>query len=169
MPTPRARALRGASMRTSLPPTRIEPASGCVIPDRTLISVDLPAPFSPSRQCTSPARIARWMSSFATTPGNAFVIPISSTAGASAPAVESIPCGRSDVTEPDRLLHQCRDRLLVGRQRHLDRTVDDPLAGLLDERPGGTIDVLRLQERDAVLEAERVEVCAVLAGVDVGD
>ena len=29
------------------------------------------------------------MSSFATTPGNAFVMPISSTAGASAPAVES--------------------------------------------------------------------------------
>src|SRR6476661_8217909 len=168
MPTPSASALRGESMRTSLPPTRIEPASGCVIPDRTLISVDLPAPFSPSRQCTSPARIARWMSSLATTPGNTLVMPISSTAGASAPAVESACSCLSDATGPDRLLHQCRDRLLVGRQRHLDRTVDDPLAGLLDELPGGTIDVLRLQERDAVVESERVDVRAVGALVDVG-
>ena len=100
MPTPRPSAARGESMRTSRPSTRMRPASGCVIPERTLISVDLPAPFSPSRQCTSPARIARLMSSFATTPGNALVMPISSTAGASAPAVEPASCCRSVVTSP---------------------------------------------------------------------
>ena len=42
--------------------------------------VDLPAPFSPHSACTSPRRTRRWMSSFATTPGNRLVIPTSSTA-----------------------------------------------------------------------------------------
>src|SRR6185312_12923105 len=168
MPTPSASALRGESMRTSRPRTRIWPASGWVMPDRTLISVDLPAPFSPSRQCTSPGRITRSMWSFARTPGNAFVMPISSTAGASAPAVESACSCLSDATGSDRLLHQCRDRLLVGRQRNLDRARDDLLAGLLDELPGRPVDVLRLQQRHAVVQTERVDVRAVGALVDVG-
>jgi hypothetical protein len=47
-----------------------------------LISVDLPAPFSPSRQCTSPRLTEREMRSLARTPGKAFETPISSTAGA---------------------------------------------------------------------------------------
>ena len=47
------------------------------------ISVDLPAPFSPSRQCTSPDQSFRSTASFASTPGNAFVIPVSSTIGVS--------------------------------------------------------------------------------------
>ena len=46
-----------------------------------LISVDLPAPFSPSSACTSPARTSRSMRSLATTPGNTLVIPRSSTSG----------------------------------------------------------------------------------------
>jgi len=41
----------------------------------------LPAPFSPSRQCTAPARNVRSMLSFARTPGKAFVMPASSTSG----------------------------------------------------------------------------------------
>ena len=97
MPTPSSSALRGESMRTSRPPTRIWPASGWVMPERTLISVDLPAPFSPSRQCTSPGRIARSMWSFARTPGNAFVMPISSTAGSVCPRRRAgfVPCRMS--------------------------------------------------------------------------
>src|SRR6185436_12307151 len=52
-----------------------------------LISVDLPAPFSPSNACTSPRRRSKSMWSFASTPGNCLVIPRSSrTGGSSMPA-----------------------------------------------------------------------------------
>src|SRR3954464_10219684 len=44
-------------------------------------SVDLPAPFSPSRACTSPSAAWNRTASFATTPGNRFVMSRSSTAG----------------------------------------------------------------------------------------
>src|SRR5690242_12271635 len=48
------------------------------------ISVDLPAPFSPSSACTSPLRRSKSTLSLATTPGNAFLIPrISRTVEAS--------------------------------------------------------------------------------------
>src|SRR5919197_5052657 len=47
-----------------------------------LISVDLPAPFSPSRACTSPRRRSKSIWSLASTPGNCFVIPRSSRTGA---------------------------------------------------------------------------------------
>ena len=55
MPMPRSRPARGESMRTSRPSTRMVPLSGWYSPDRMLMSVDLPAPFSPSRHRTSPA------------------------------------------------------------------------------------------------------------------
>src|SRR5215469_913142 len=45
-----------------------------------LESVDFPAPFSPSSACTSPWDASKSTSSFATTPGNRFVIPRSVTA-----------------------------------------------------------------------------------------
>src|SRR2546430_11503677 len=44
-------------------------------------SVVLPAPFSPSSACTSPAAASNVTSSFATTPGNRFEIPCIRTAG----------------------------------------------------------------------------------------
>src|SRR4051812_41211021 len=44
-------------------------------------SVLLPAPFSPSSACTSPAAASKSTWSFATTPGNRFVIPRIETAG----------------------------------------------------------------------------------------
>ena len=42
---------------------------------RIFISVDLPAPFSPSSTCTSPARSSRSTPSSATTPGNCLRMP----------------------------------------------------------------------------------------------
>ena len=84
---------RRVDARPRVPSTRIVPASGWYSPDRMLISVDLPAPFSPSRQRTSPGMARRLMWSFATTPGKALVMPTSSTAGDAAR-------GRSS---PDRL------------------------------------------------------------------
>ena len=56
------------------------------------ISVDLPAPFSPSSAWTSPWRRSKLTSSLASTPGNRFVIPRSSSRGASATA-RSYPDG----------------------------------------------------------------------------
>src|SRR6476646_2543713 len=46
------------------------------------MSVDLPAPFSPTMACTVPLSTVREMSLLATTPGNRFVMPSSRTAGA---------------------------------------------------------------------------------------
>src|SRR4029453_12518476 len=45
------------------------------------MSVDLPAPFSPRRACTSPGASSKSTPSFATTPGNRLVIPRSSRSG----------------------------------------------------------------------------------------
>src|SRR5689334_7263814 len=53
------------------------------MPYRIFIRVDLPAPFSPTIACTSPEATSTFTSSLASTPGNRFVIPRSSTAAAS--------------------------------------------------------------------------------------
>ena len=45
------------------------------LPATIFISVDLPAPFSPSRRCTSPAATARLPSRSAVTPPNRLVMP----------------------------------------------------------------------------------------------
>src|ERR1700685_262444 len=46
------------------------PLSGCCAPERILMSVDLPAPFSPSSAWISPGSTSRPASSSAWTPGN---------------------------------------------------------------------------------------------------
>src|SRR3990172_10243459 len=89
MPMPKSMAALGVSMTTVLPPTLIVPSSGWYIPERMFMRVDLPAPFSPRRQWTSPLCNDRVTSLLATTPGNVFVIPMTSTTGAEAPAVDS--------------------------------------------------------------------------------
>ena len=53
----------------STPSMRIRPLVGATTPPSTFISVDLPAPFSPTRPMTSPGSTARLTSSRATTPG----------------------------------------------------------------------------------------------------
>ena len=44
----------GVRLSTGVPLKMIVPPSGDVVPEATFIRVDLPAPFSPSRACTSP-------------------------------------------------------------------------------------------------------------------
>ena len=51
------------------------PSSGWWAPASTLIRVDLPAPFWPSRQCTSPGATSRSTPSSARTPGNSLTMP----------------------------------------------------------------------------------------------
>src|SRR4051794_34545449 len=81
------------------PSSTISPSSGRYSPYRQFISVDLPAPFSPSSACTSPARTSRSMRSFAVKSPKRFAMPRSSstvvpglrgvTAGTSLNAFES--------------------------------------------------------------------------------
>ena len=77
MPIPSCRASAGLRMRAGRPSTSIEPSSGSSIPLTMLISVDLPAPFSPRIARISPRRTSSEIPAFAVTPGKCFVIPVS--------------------------------------------------------------------------------------------
>src|ERR687895_2944608 len=93
--------------------------------------VDLPAPFSPRRAWTSPLRRSKLTSSFATTPGNLFVIPRSSRsvssaiapgdrgAGRGPPLDQSLPHFLGDLDLPGRDLVDLRLRLLDGVRRRV--------------------------------------------------
>ena len=56
MAMPARSASRTVARRTGVPSIRISPSSAGWTPERIFISVDLPAPFSPMRAWTSPAR-----------------------------------------------------------------------------------------------------------------
>src|SRR4051812_21135136 len=78
---PRACASCGWRRDTGWPSMRISPASGRWTPEIVLISVDLPAPFSPSSACTSPARTSKLTPFSARTPGKRLEMPRSSRKG----------------------------------------------------------------------------------------
>src|SRR3569833_1857436 len=59
----------------STPSSDTVPAAGWFTPNKTLSSVDLPAPFSPMRPCTSPQRTSSDTWSSASTPGKRTVMP----------------------------------------------------------------------------------------------
>src|SRR5260221_14109389 len=67
---PAARASCGELNFTSRPSQIIVPRSGGKTPLTNLMSVDLPAPFSPTRPNTSPGRISSWSGFKAVTPAN---------------------------------------------------------------------------------------------------
>ena len=69
MPMPSSRARDGLVTRTGAPRHRISPASGRAAPYTSFVSVDLPAPFSPSSAWISPARTVRSTASLASVPG----------------------------------------------------------------------------------------------------
>ena len=62
----------GPRSDTFLPCRLTSPVSGLYTPERILMSVDLPAPFSPTTARTSPANRDRLTSCSACTPGNVF-------------------------------------------------------------------------------------------------
>src|SRR5947209_17221866 len=102
IPMPSSIATDGDPISTGRPSIRISPASGLYRPYRTDISVDLPAPFSPSSAWTSPVTTSKSTRSLATTEPNFFVIPLSSRAGGRG-------CGTAGCVW---LLHQeCRRRI----------------------------------------------------------
>ena len=84
---PAAIASRGEPKVAGRPKTRISPSSWRYRPSSTFMSVDLPAPFSPSRAWTSPTRRSKSTSSLATTPGKRLTMPRSSTASGHASGV----------------------------------------------------------------------------------
>ena len=64
----------GSRISTRFPSMRISPCSGWYRPKSTLMRVDFPAPFSPSRAWISPRFNCRVMLSLATMPGNTLVM-----------------------------------------------------------------------------------------------
>ena len=73
MATPARSASRTPAKRTGAPSIRISPSSAGWTPERIFISVDLPAPFSPTSACTSPARRSKSTRSSAVTPAKCLV------------------------------------------------------------------------------------------------
>ena len=69
MPMPLRAASAVLAKRTGLPSSRISPAVSCSTPAITFISVDLPAPFSPTSTLTAPIRTSKSTSSSARVPG----------------------------------------------------------------------------------------------------
>src|SRR5215213_2748555 len=97
-------------------------------------SVLLPAPFSPSSACTSPARISRSTPALATTPGKRFVTPRSVTAGVAAVTLRgSLTRGRSALRGADDALDEPVHREDVA-QAHLLALGHAQLARLVVER-----------------------------------
>src|SRR5581483_11279567 len=134
------------------------------------ISVDLPAPFSPRRACTSPARTSKSTRSFATTPGKRLVIPRTSRTGASAAiARDSTGVGGGpppsrvlrlelddglDLDLPGRDLLADRDRLRDERLRHLRADGAEADAAVLQavEHVGAALELARLRLGRQVLD-----------------
>src|SRR5690348_2674677 len=103
--------------------------------------VDLPAPFSPSRACTSPSAASKSTPSLATTPGNRFVMLRSSTAaamkvagGARADDDRAPPDRYLALRAPDDALHEPVHRVEVLDRQPL-ALLHPQLAGLVVERP----------------------------------
>ncbi len=80
MPMPSLIASAGELIVAGTPSTSMVPSSGFWTPYRIFISVDLPAPFSPTMACTVPARTSMSMSWLAITPGKRFPMPRRRTA-----------------------------------------------------------------------------------------
>ncbi len=76
---PASIASRGLSIRRGAPSMWTSPPYVEISPERTLIRVDLPAPFSPINACTSPGRTSKSTPSSARTPGNSIDTPRAST------------------------------------------------------------------------------------------
>ena len=74
MPIPSALASLGSLICTTWPSFLMTPSSGWYRPNSTLIKVDFPAPFSPSRAWISPRFSWSVMLSLATIPGKRLVI-----------------------------------------------------------------------------------------------
>src|SRR5436309_1093309 len=103
------------------------------------MSVDLPAPFSPSTTCTSPARTSRSTRSSATTPGKRLLTPRTSR--------RTLPEARLPITDqpgprrPRRPTSRSAGVRPGGRARPLHVAPVEGFAGWIAERPRDTIEL----------------------------
>src|SRR5882762_9056233 len=104
---PASSASRGERKCTGLPSTRYSPSSGGNTPASVLISVLLPAPLSPSRQCTSPLPRRRVTPDSAIT-GPKYFEMLSSCSRYSDIALPSAPAERD--APADEVVEQHRDQ-----------------------------------------------------------
>src|ERR1700733_12740644 len=81
----------GEPERSASPPTRIAPSSGTVTPARHRMRVDLPAPFAPTRPCTSPRAMPMSTSRSATSPAKCLPKPRISIQASGIPFVQGSP------------------------------------------------------------------------------
>jgi hypothetical protein len=81
MRMPSASASAGRSMLTGCPSSRTSPLSGLSAPESTRISVDLPAPFSPTSASTRPGATANEMSRMAGLPSKLFLMRLTVSSG----------------------------------------------------------------------------------------
>jgi hypothetical protein len=68
MPMPRFTASPDEEKETASPSRRMRPSVGCSTPAMIFISVDLPAPFSPTSTLTAPLRTSKFARLTATVP-----------------------------------------------------------------------------------------------------
>src|SRR5215467_5212077 len=121
-------------------------------------SVVLPAPFSPSSACTSPAAASKVTPSLATTPGKCLLMPTMRTAGnGEAPAgpaplsFSSLPGARSptklrrgDLRDvPDDALHEPLHRVQIGQHLEPLALRDHELSALVVERTLELVELAR--------------------------
>src|SRR3989454_175913 len=161
---PRRRASETERKCTGSPWSRTSPASARRAPATILMSVDLPAPFSPKSTCTSPGRRSKSTWSSACTPGNHLLSPRRrSSGGASATSVDAPRCspllpgtcpllvhaeGRLEVRRRQRRL--VVERVDVGLVDHVDRWSGVLRVRLVLQDSHGLVD------RDPALDHRRV-------------
>src|SRR6266850_4287584 len=119
---PAFRASRGEVKRTGSPSTASVPSSGGWTPERVLMSVDLPAPLSPSRQLISPARTARETPSRATTAPKYFEMLRASRSGG--PSGEGVAPAYEAWAEED-IVIRCSFRSAQAGEAAPDEVVQD--------------------------------------------
>src|SRR4051794_4914277 len=138
----------GLLKETSSPRHTIEPASALCTPASTLISVDLPAPFWPSRQWTSPGRTSSSTPSSARTPGKVLTMPVSVSSGWSGAVIRGHlhPALRGARLD-DRLgQHRGAQAVREGRQP-VGRAAPDPVVHIGDVRVERVLIALRVSGR----------------------
>ena len=110
-----ARAVGGSRRWWTWPRMSTVPASGVSAPLMILISVDLPAPFSPTRPCTSPASRSNDTPFSAWTPANVLTIPVTERSRAGPGRSARARVTRQAYADPDCEWRPARSRVTCSR------------------------------------------------------
>src|SRR5258708_6471896 len=131
---PSAFAKAGVIPACGLPSTSISvPGSGQWTPETSLISVDLPDPFSPTRQWTSPAITSQSTPSSATTPPKRLDAPLRRRKGWTGTALLQAESGQSGMRRGTcRPPRAARAWLILRSEAHRGEAVDGVLVDLLE-------------------------------------